>query len=59
MRYDNAKELEKGRQLTLSHLRVGIVGTRHHLNLRARELQELVEPHARKPNVARGTVQGA
>lgn len=36
--YDNAREVERGRQLTLSHLRVGIVGTGHSLDLRAREL---------------------
>ena len=42
VRYDNADSLKKGRQLTLSHLRVGIVGTLHELNLRARELEELV-----------------
>lgn len=42
VRFDNADELKKGRQLTLSHLRVGIVGTRYHLDLEARELQELV-----------------
>jgi cyanophycinase len=43
VRFDNAQDVEKGRQLTLSHLRVGIVGTRYHLNLRARELDELLE----------------
>jgi cyanophycinase len=42
VRFDNAHELEKGRQLTLSHLRVGIVGTKYHLDLRARELHELL-----------------
>jgi cyanophycinase len=42
VRYDNADTLKKGRQLTLSHLRVGIVGTHHELDLRARELEELV-----------------
>jgi len=42
VRFDNADELAKGRQLTLSHLRVGIVGTRYHLNLRERDLHELV-----------------
>jgi cyanophycinase len=42
VRFDNAAELEKGRQLTLSHLRVGIVGTKYHLDLRARELHELI-----------------
>ncbi|HEY2375918.1 MAG TPA: cyanophycinase [Gemmatimonadaceae bacterium] len=43
VRFDNADEIEKGRQLTLSHLRVGIVGTNYHLNLRERELEELLE----------------
>lgn len=42
VRFDNAGDLSKGRQLTLSHLRVGIIGTKYHLNLRERELQELV-----------------
>ena len=43
VRFDNADEIEKGRQLTLSHLRVGIVGTMYHLNLKERELEELLE----------------
>jgi cyanophycinase len=51
VRFDNANDLEKGRQLTLSHLRVGIVGTNYHLDLRARDLKELVDgeasPHLR------------
>ena len=48
VRFDNAGDLEKGRQLTLSHLRVGIVGTKYHLNLKERDLDELVtnEPSA-------------
>jgi cyanophycinase len=58
VRFDNAQELDKGRQLTLSHLRVGIVGTKYHLNLRARDLQELVsnEPsrHRRTPQESDG-----
>jgi hypothetical protein len=45
--------VERGRQLTLSHLRVGIVGTHYHLNLRERELEVLVQgeasPHRRTP----------
>jgi cyanophycinase len=53
VRFDNAQELDKGRQLTLSHLRVGIVGTKYHLDFRARDLHELVsdEPsrHRRTP----------
>jgi cyanophycinase len=53
VRFDNAGDLEQGRQLTLSHLRVGIVGTHYHLNLAHRELNELVRqepsPHVRQP----------
>jgi cyanophycinase len=41
VRFDNADEIEKGRQLTLSHLRVGIVGTAYHLDLKRRDLAEL------------------
>jgi cyanophycinase len=51
VRFDNAHDLERGRQLTLSHLRVGIVGTNYHLNLEHRELDLLVRgeasPHVR------------
>lgn len=36
--FDNADEIEKGRQLTLSHLRVGIVGTKYQLDLQKRDL---------------------
>ena len=43
VRFDNADQIEKGRQLTLSHLRVGIVGTKYHLNLKERDLEELLE----------------
>jgi cyanophycinase len=55
VRFDNAAELEKGRQLTLSSLRVGIVGTHYELNLRERELDLIVrgEPsrHRRTPEL--------
>jgi cyanophycinase len=43
VRFDNADDIEKGRQLTLSHLRVGIVGTKYHLNLRERELEVVLQ----------------
>jgi cyanophycinase len=43
VRFDNADDIQKGRQLTLSHLRVGIVGTKYHLNLQERELEELLQ----------------
>jgi cyanophycinase len=53
VRFDNAEDVEKGRQLTLSHLRVGIVGTNYRLDLRERELDVLVRgaasPHRRTP----------
>jgi cyanophycinase len=43
VRFDNAEEVTKGRQLTLSALRVGIVGTGYTFNLRARELEALLD----------------
>jgi cyanophycinase len=42
VKFDNAEEMTKGRQLTLSALRVGIVGTGYTFNLRARELEALL-----------------
>ena len=53
VRFDNAEDLDKGRQLTLSHLRVGIIGTKYHLNLRERELDELLKGEAPQHVVAR------
>jgi cyanophycinase len=41
--YDNAREVKlRGDHLTLSYLRVGLVGAGHVLNLRERELEEVV-----------------
>lgn len=59
VRYDNADDVEKGRQLTLSHLRVGIVGTHHRLDLRARELEVLVReaPDAAPPGASAPRVE--
>jgi cyanophycinase len=42
VRFDNSDEVTKGRQLTLSHLRVGIVGTGYVFDLRERELEILL-----------------
>lgn len=42
MQFDNAGRLDVGRQLTVSYLRVGIVGTHYELDLRMRELELLV-----------------
>lgn len=43
VRFDNADECRTGRALTLSYLRVGIVGSGYTFNLRERELEVLVE----------------
>jgi cyanophycinase-like exopeptidase len=42
VQFDNADECLHGAPLTLSHLRVGIVGSGHAFNLRERELDMLV-----------------
>ena len=47
VKFDNAEEVTKGRQLTLSSLRVGIVGTGYTFNLRLRELEALLEEPTR------------
>ena len=44
VRYDNASRVTKGGELTLSHLRVGLVGTGHKFDLRLRELVALIRP---------------
>jgi cyanophycinase len=41
VRFDNAGSLERASQLTLSHLRVGIVGTNYHLDFRRRDVHEM------------------
>lgn len=43
IRFDNADECMEGKPLTLSYLRVGIVGAGSTFNLRERELEVLVE----------------
>ena len=43
VKFDNAEEVTKGRQLTLSALRVGMVGTGYTFNLRLRELDAVLE----------------
>ena len=46
VRYDNADAVRRGEEatLTLSYLRVGLVGSGHVLNLRERELEAVVNP---------------
>ena len=53
VRFDNADECMDGNPLTLSYLRVGIVGAGYTLNLRERELEVLVQ--ARKDEAAGGS----
>jgi cyanophycinase len=43
VRFDNADECMSGKPLTLSYLRVGIVGAGYTLNLRERELEVLLQ----------------
>lgn len=47
VRFDNAEEMKRGAPLTLSHLRVGIVGAGYTFNLRERELELLVAEEMR------------
>ena len=47
VRFDNASTVKKGGELTLSHLRVGIVGTGQRFDLEARDLAALVDLAAR------------
>ena len=49
--FDNSEEVTKGRQLTLSSLRVGMVGTGYTFNLRQRELEAVLEKNAVIPAV--------
>ena len=49
VRFDNASQVKKGGELTLSHLRVGLVGTGQRFDLEARELVALLESPA-SPN---------
>jgi cyanophycinase len=47
VRFDNASTVKKGGELTLSHLRVGLVGTGQRFDLESRELAVLVDAAAR------------
>jgi cyanophycinase len=46
VRYNNAPEVTKGPELTISSLRVGIIGTGQQFDLRRRELCVLLHPEA-------------
>jgi cyanophycinase len=51
IRFDNADEAMHGRPLTLSYLRVGIVGAGSSFNLRERELEVLVQARRNEEEV--------
>lgn len=50
--YDNASEITTGGQLTLSHLRVGLIGAGHRFDLERRELEALLDGRAKPPGAA-------
>jgi cyanophycinase len=56
VRFDNADECMDGVALTLSYLRVGIVGAGYTFNLRERELETLLQ--ARSANTATEVLRG-
>jgi cyanophycinase len=49
VRFDNAEEVQRGRALTLSYLRVGVIGSGYTFNLRERELQVILDRRAEEP----------
>lgn len=52
VKFDNAEEVTKGRQLTLSALRVGMIGTGYTFNLRQRELEALLTDESGRSRMA-------
>ena len=57
VRFDNADEVTRGAQLTLSYLRVGLVGPGYEFNLRERELESLVQSK-KEPDKPVASVKG-
>ncbi|HEU4747521.1 MAG TPA: cyanophycinase, partial [Gemmatimonadaceae bacterium] len=58
VRFNNAADVTKGPELTISALRVGIIGTGQQFNLRKREVEALLTPPA-APTVVRDRVTSA
>jgi cyanophycinase len=46
VRFDNAEDVQRGHPLTLSYLRVGVIGSGYTFNLRERELQVILDKRA-------------
>lgn len=59
VRFDNAEEAKKGAPLTLSYLRVGIVGAGYPFDLRERELEVLLGADQRETPTVKGSGVGA
>jgi cyanophycinase len=55
VRFDNAEEAKKGAPLTLSYLRVGIVGAGYPFDLRERELEVLLRRDGDETPSVKGT----
>jgi cyanophycinase len=55
VRFDNAEEAKKGAPLTLSYLRVGIVGAGYPFDLRERELEVLLGAEQRETPTVKGS----
>ena len=55
VRFDNAEEAKKGAPLTLSYLRVGIVGAGYPFDLRERELEVLLRAEAEGTPTVKGS----
>lgn len=55
VRYNNAADVTTGPELTISALRVGIIGTGQQFNLRKREVQALLTPPAAQDMSVRAT----
>lgn len=55
VRFDNAEEAKKGAPLTLSYLRVGIVGAGYPFDLRERELEVLLGADDRETPTVKGS----
>jgi cyanophycinase len=49
VRYNNATDVTNGPEVTISALRVGIIGTGQQFNLKKRELEALLSPPVEKP----------
>ena len=59
VRFNNAADVTKGPELTISALRVGIVGTGQQFNLRKRELQALISPPPERASVSNRVTAGS